>query len=151
MKIRLARKQDKTQVLNLIAELMNTAHKTFGTPMISSGDLPQDVFGELLKRGDVKIFVAEENNNLIGLATLYIIPVMRRIKPRAELEELIVTEKKRGKGIGKKLLEIALKYCKDNNIYSLKLSSYLEMTSAHAFYERLGGKTKERIFRFDIG
>ena len=150
MIIRFAAKKDKKQVLQLIAELMNNAYKMTGKPLISTKDLPQDIFEKLVKRGDVKIFVAEENDKLVGLATLYIIPIMRRTKPRGELEELVVTEDKRGQGIGRKLFEKVLQFCKENNVYSLKLSSYLELTKAHSFYEKLGGKTIERTFRFDI-
>lgn len=150
MKIRFAKKEDKNHVLNLIVELMNNGYKRQGKPLISPKDLPQDMFDKLLKRDDIKIFVAEENKNIVGLATLYIIPLLRRKKPRGELEELVVTKTLRRKGIGKKLLQTVIEYCKKHNIYSLKLSSLVELTNAHAFYIKQGGVMSEKRFRFDL-
>lgn len=150
MKIRLANKNDKEQIISLIVELTNVGRKILGKPAVTIQDLSTNTFEKLLKRNDVKMFVAEENNEIAGLATLYIIDVMRRIKPRAELEELVVTKDKRGKGIGEKLIQSVLTYCKTHNIYALKLSSLLGNKKAHAFYKKQGGKIIEQEFRFDI-
>lgn len=150
MTIRFANPKDKKGVLNLIAELMNHAYKRQGKPQITIADLPQKTFDMLLKRNDFKIFLAEENDSVIGLATLYIIHVLRKTKPRGELEELVVTENMRGKGIGKRLLQAVIDYCRKNNIYSLKLSTLEEAIDNHAFYMKQGGETHEKRFRFDI-
>lgn len=150
MTIRFATKKDKDAVMDLIAELMNNTCKLQGNLLITTEDLPKHMFDELLKRNDVKIFLAEEDNTTVGLATLYIIPLLRRKTPRGELEELVVTKSMRRKGIGKKLLQAVIDYCKEHGIYSLKLSSLIEMTDAHAFYIKQGGMMNEKRFRFDI-
>src|SRR3989344_2953338 len=115
MQIRLARKEDKEAVLSLAAELLNTANEKAGHPLISVSDVGSHVFDQLLSTEYAKIFVAEENNTVVGMATIYILPTLRRKKPQGKLEELVVTKKWRGKGVGKQLFQAALDYCKQHN------------------------------------
>lgn len=91
-----------------------------------------------------------ETGKTVGIATFFIYPVIRRGHYRGQLEEMVVTETMRGKGIGSKLIEPVIAYCKQNNIPTMRLNSGLEFTGAHAFYEKHGGKFTEKMYRFDL-
>lgn len=49
-----------------------------------------------------------------------------------------VTEKSRGQGFGKIMMDKLLKYCKNNNIKKIKLSVYKQNINAIKLYENLG-------------
>ena len=150
MTIRLAKPSDKNQILELVVELANHIYDLTKKPRVSIADLGVRAFDEILKRDDIKFFVAEDKNVLVGFASLYILPNIRREKPKGEIEEFVITKKYRGKGVGKKLFQTVLDYCKSHNVYALKLTSGIELEGAHAFYEKMGGVFTEKLFRFDI-
>ena len=78
------------------------------------------------------------------------LPNIRHGWHRGHIEDFFVTNTERGKGTGTKLLNFIKDYCQQNNIKVIKLDSGNELTAAHKFYEKNGGKTTERFFRFDI-
>ena len=61
-----------------------------------------------------KAFVAEQDGKILGLA-LYYIRYSTWKGSRLYLEDFLVTEKQRGKGIGKLLFERVMKEAKDKN------------------------------------
>ncbi|ADY29574.1 GNAT family acetyltransferase [Cellulophaga lytica] len=100
-----ATKEDMPQVLNLIKELA-LFEKEPEAVEVTVDDLILDGFG------DHKLFhcfVAEANNTVVGLALVY-----NRYStwkgPVLHLEDLIVTLKMRGSGIGTLLLNEVIKY-----------------------------------------
>lgn len=145
MIIRLATSQDKDQVLKLFDEFSS---------MLEAKEKPSQVggaiFDEIISRSDTKIFVAEENGYLQGVATFYLLPNIRHGWHRGHIEDFFVTSTVRNKGVGTQLLSFIKDYCKKNNIIVIKLDSGNELTTAHRFYEKNGGKTTERFFRIDI-
>jgi GNAT superfamily N-acetyltransferase len=145
MIIRLATAQDKNKVLKLFDEF---------SYMFQAKEIPSQVggkiFDEIISREDIKIFIADENGQLQGLVTFYIIPNIRHGWHRGHIEDFFVTKTVRNKGVGTQLLSFIKDYCRQNNIKVIKLDSGNELVNAHKFYEKNGGKTTERFFRFDI-
>ena len=145
MTIRLATAQDKEQVLKLFDEFSS---------MLEAKDKPSQVggviFDEIINGNDTKIFVAEKKGNLLGIVTFYLLPNIRHGWHRGHIEDFFVTNTVRNKGVGTQLLSFIKDYCKKNNIRVIKLDSGNKLTDAHKFYEKNGGKTTERFFRFDI-
>jgi GNAT superfamily N-acetyltransferase len=108
------------------------------------------MFDEIIFRNDTKIFVAEEGDKLMGLATLYILPNIRHGWHRGHIEDFFVSEGVRSNGIGTQIFITVKKFCHDNLIRVIKLDSANDLTKAHKFYMKNGGKQTEKMFRFDI-
>ena len=152
MNIRFANPEDKAQVLNLLDELLTDdalkrGKKPDHTPVIKAGD---QMFDSFLKDDKSKIYVAAEGEEVLGIATFYLFPVLRRGNHRVQLEELVVSEKHRGKGIGTALVKAVKDWCKNNNISTLRINSQVANPEAHKFYENLEGEFSEKSFRFDL-
>ena len=108
--IRKAKKEDCTQILNLIQELA-VYEKAEDQVEISVQDLERDGFGE---NQFYKSFVAQIKNEIIGVAIYY--EKYSTWKGRCiYLEDLIVTENKRGLGAGKALFESVMIEAKKGN------------------------------------
>src|SRR5260221_650164 len=94
MTIRLATSQDKGQALKLFDEFSS---------MLAAKEIPSQVggkiFDEIVSRNDTKIFVAEENGELHGVATFYLLPNIRHGWHRGHIEDFFVTNAVRNKEI----------------------------------------------------
>ncbi len=98
-------KEDMPQVMELINELAKFEHEAHAVE-VTSDDLQRDGFGD---KPLFHCFVAETDNELAGIALVY--PRYSTWKgPVIHLEDLIVTEKMRGSGLGTALLEAVVKY-----------------------------------------
>lgn len=152
MNIRFATNKDKVAVLKLLDELGKEVNKRRGySPHnVEAQKLGGPIFDEIISRKDALIFVAEENGKLVGLVTFYLLPNMRHGYHRGHIEDFVVSKADRGKGIGSRLFDAIKKYCKEKNIKVIKLDSGIDLTDAHRFYEKNGGKFTEKMFRFDI-
>jgi GNAT superfamily N-acetyltransferase len=145
MTIRLATAEDKDQVLSLLDEFSG---------QLAAKEIPSHVggaiFDKIINHDDLYIFVAEEDGKIYGLVTFYMLPNIRHGWHRGHIEDFFVAESVRGKGVGSELFNYVKEYCKEHNIKVIKLDSGNELVDAHKFYEKHGGRTSERFFRFDI-
>ncbi len=152
MEIRLATIKDCKQVISLLDELMLEACRLNKQTPISHTEngVREKFYQEEIQRKDIKIFVAEENKKVVGMAELFIVPILRRGYYQGVIETFVVTENLRGEGIGSKLIQAVFKYCKEKKITVLKLTSDINMKDAHNFYKKHGGKYTEKLFRFKL-
>ncbi|MFT6064776.1 MAG: GNAT superfamily N-acetyltransferase [Paraglaciecola sp.] len=131
--IRRASEEDMQSALNLITELA-VFEKEPNAVEITVDDLIKDGFSEDPK---FKIFVAEEENVIIGIALFY--ERYSTWKGKAiHLEDLMVTESKRKLGAGKALYTAVLKYAHDNNFNRVAWEVIDWNTNAIDFYKSTG-------------
>ena len=103
--IREASPEDMSQVLELVKELADF-EKEGNAVEVTVDDLLKDGFSDPKK---FHCFVAENLGNIVGMALVY--PRYSTWKgPVIHLEDLIVTEKMRGTGLGTALLNEVVKY-----------------------------------------
>lgn len=79
--------------------------------------------------------VAIENNKIIGVLTSELQIKLHRANKQSFIEDLIVDENYRNRGIGKALLQNAVNYAKNNNCEVIELTSYINNEKAHKFYQ----------------
>jgi len=95
---------------------------------------------------NIKYFIAKEEGKIIASCFICIIPNLTRSGKSIGFIENVITDKEyRRKGIGKIIIENAIKYAKEQNCYKIILQSGKQRTDAHRFYETLGfdGKSKK--------
>lgn len=108
--IRRGVKEDAQSVLNLITELAIFENEPHAVE-ITVTDILKDGFSSNPK---FNLFVAEEENNIIGIALFYERYSTWKGKT-IHLEDLIVTKNKRNLGVGKALYTAVLNYAYKNN------------------------------------
>jgi GNAT superfamily N-acetyltransferase len=134
---RLAKKQDMPRVLELIQELAIFEKEPDAVEIILS-DLERDGFGDSPK---FTCFVAEVNNIVEGIALVY--PRYSTWKGEVlHLEDLIVSKKCRGKGLGTQLLDTVVKYGKNKGVKRICWEVIDWNEPAIIFYEKKGAIVK---------
>ena len=133
--IRDARPEDMPRVLELIKELAHF-EKEEEAVEVSSEELVRDGFGE---NELFHCFVAEVDNEIEGMALVY--PRYSTWKgPAMHLEDLIITEKVRGNGLGTALLDSVIKYGHELGVKRISWEVLDWNEPAINFYERKGAK-----------
>ncbi|MCL7765147.1 GNAT family N-acetyltransferase [Polaribacter sp. Z014] len=131
--VRLGEKKDMQSVLNLITELA-VFEKEPDAVEITVEDLINDGFS---KNPQFKVFVAEQENKIIGIALFY--ERFSTWKGKSiHLEDLIVTQSKQKIGAGKALYTAVLKYAHDNNYNRVAWEVIDWNTNAVEFYKSTG-------------
>ena len=131
--IRRGREKDVAAVHGLITELA-IFEKEPNAVEITVDDLLRDGFSSTPK---FKLFVAEQENNIIGIALFYERYSTWKGKT-IHLEDLIVTQSKQKIGAGKALYTAVLKYAHDNNFNRVAWEVLDWNTNAIEFYKSTG-------------
>ncbi|RED44519.1 acetyltransferase (GNAT) family protein [Winogradskyella eximia] len=130
---RLALRQDMPRVLELIQELA-IFEKESDAVEVSVSDLEKDGFGTHPK---FICFVLEVENTIEGIALVY--PRYSTWKGEVlHLEDLIVSEKCRGKGLGTQLLDAVVKHAKQIGVKRVSWEVLDWNDPAIEFYESKG-------------
>lgn len=99
-------------------------------------DPSTDHLHDLFQHAQSAYFVAESDGVVLGGAGIY--PTENLPPDTTELVKVYLLPQARGRGVGKKLLEICLAEAKVRGYGRVYLESFEEMTQAIPLYEKLG-------------
>lgn len=100
---------------------------------------------------DYHVFVATAGGALVGTFALLIMDNLAHLgAPSAVVEDVCVDEGQRRSGIGRAMMEFAMKAATERGCYKLTLSSNLARASAHDFYRSLGFEQHGLSFRVSL-
>ena len=143
--IREIQSEDLERVLELYREGEIGAQESFS---------PEEARAQLAafrKYPSYRVFVAEFDGEIAGTYELLIMDnLAKRGQRSAIVEDVAVTKRHRGRGIGRAMMRHAIELAKDARCYKLTLSSNLNRDDAHAFYGALGFEKHGYSFRVEI-
>ena len=84
------------------------------------------------------ILVAEKEKVIVGIVSILYLQRLNRAKMEMYIPELIVTEKLRYSGIGKKLIQYCMDIAKEKDCYRIRLESGNSRKESHKFYKSIG-------------
>lgn len=102
------------------------------------------------KKENAVRFSAVEGSEELGALYLYLIRNDSHKEPYGFLEDLLVKEEHRKKGIGSMLVKEAIAEAKRLRCYKVIGTSRMARENVHAFYEKLGLKKYGYEFRTDL-
>lgn len=144
MKIETLRSSDWDQVSSIYLEGIRSGHSTFETniPAWEQWDAAHLHFARLVMR---------DGDDVVGWAALS--PTSKREVYRGVAESTVyVTEKQRGKGIGRALLEALIAESEKNGIWTVQASIFPENTASVELHLRCGFREvgrRERIAKLN--
>ena len=95
---------------------------------------------------NIKCYGAVENGTVISTCYCLIIQNLTRLGSSIAFVENVVTDSEyRGQGLGRKVMEMAIEFARENNCYKVILQSASFRKEAHQFYKNLGfdGESKK--------
>lgn len=95
------------------------------------------------------LFLLLDNDTVIGMLTvgIYLSPT----GSKAWIEDVVVDNAYRGRGLGKQLVIHAIDYCKTQSVDTLMLTSKPKRIAANALYQSLGFERKEtNAYKMDL-
>ncbi len=104
----------------------------------------QGELSALLKSSDAALLVArltEEDNAIVGMLTVIVYRVPSGT--RAVVEDVVVSEARRRRGIAKALMQEAIKFSREAGAGNLSLTSNANRVEANLLYQRLGFRKRE--------
>jgi predicted GIY-YIG superfamily endonuclease/predicted GNAT family acetyltransferase len=110
---------------------------------LSISKMPADSFG-------LKIIIANQENQELARAFLYIMQNDLHERPFALLEDVFVESENRGQGLGTQLIKKAISEAKRLNCYKLIATSRYQRRKVHELYLNLGFKDWGQEFRLDF-
>jgi len=131
IQIRKATNEDIPSLLKLYEELQPLDPPIYTDAAIST-------FEQAISRG-VTYFVADNSGRIVGSCYIAIIPnITKQCSPIGFIENVVVISDCRRSGIGRKLMNAAIEYAKEQGCYKVTLQSGIKRAEAHKFYESIG-------------
>ena len=140
IKICEATESDLPSILGLYSEI--------GDAQVLSPDQATATFERMKAYPDYHVYVATIDGTIVGTFALLIMDNLAHLgAPSGVVEDVVVSAKRQGQGIGKQMMQFAMERCRERGCYKMVLSSNLEREAAHRFYESLGFERHGYSFR----
>jgi GNAT superfamily N-acetyltransferase len=137
LKIREAKPADAPRLVELIRELEHD---------VDENSVRKNL-GKLRKLGELPL-VATLDKSVVGLVGRHRMFTVHRPKPVGRIPILVVTEKARGRDIGRMLVDAVEQWCREEGCGMIEVTSNDRRASAHAFYRHMGyERTSIRFFK----
>ena len=95
------------------------------------------------------LFAARVDSRVVGLLTLVVFRIPTAV--RAWIEDVVVDESARGKGVGEALNRAALDEARRRGAKTVDLTSRPSRAAANRLYQRIGFVAREtNVYRYDL-
>jgi N-acetylglutamate synthase-like GNAT family acetyltransferase len=138
---RLADKEDIPQLLPLLAEIMQ--HHGVAPP---ATDKLEAILETILSSSGHSVLVAESQGRLLGMCALIFSYSTWSSALVCELQDVVVTEPRRGESVGRGLVDAAESVARERGCSRLFLLAEAWNLQAHAFYRGLGLAEKTCLY-----
>jgi ribosomal protein S18 acetylase RimI-like enzyme len=144
--IREATESDLPAIGKLLEELTNAVENTEGIDSgIAIGNCEQ-----LLKDGGLHFLVAAREDTPVGFINFAVRQTILHRGPSGLIDELVVGEEHRGRGVGKQLVLAAIEKCRRLRCCEVEVSTEKANLEAKEFYKQCGFEEKGTLFEVDL-
>lgn len=126
-------------------EQVHRLYTQFGSPIpIPVGELGQQAWDKLIDHAGTTVYCVERSLQVIGLATLHILPNMTYgARSYALIENVITAADEQRKGIGSMLLNAVIAAAWDADCYKVMLLTN-QSNGAREFYRKVGFSSEQK-------
>ena len=138
-----------TPVMLASADVLAACHRLI--PQLSSSSAPVSAqeLEEIIESDTTVLFAARSGQEIVGLLTLAIFRIPTGV--RAWIEDVVVDNQARGKGVGDALNRAALAEAERRGAKTVDLTSRPSREAANRLYQRLGFKQRDtNVYRYDL-
>ncbi len=120
-------------------------------PQLSSSNPPPThaELAAIIANDSCDVLVARDGDSIVGSLTLVVFPIPTGI--RAWIEDVVVDESSRGKGVGEALNTFALQRARERGAKTVDLTSRPSREAANRLYQRLGFVARDtNVYRYTL-
>jgi len=131
------------------ADVLAACHRLIPQLSASSAPVSAQELEELIESDTTVLFAARSGQEIVGLLTLAIFRIPTGV--RAWIEDVVVENQARGKGVGEALNRAALAEAERRGAKTVDLTSRPSREAANRLYQRLGFKQRDtNVYRYDL-
>ena len=134
-----------------VADKINLSAVNELLPQLSKSSKPMKLYNldNLVKSNSTFIYFAFNEKEVVGMLSLVVVRIPTGTK--VWIEDVVVDENSRGKGIGRSLMNHALEEAGNLSAKCVDLTSRPNRVAANRLYQSIGFKKREtNIYRFDL-
>jgi len=114
----------------------------------SAQNLDHATLTNIIESDSSHVLIARENEEIFGMLTLIVFQIPTGV--RDWIEDVVVSENARGKGVGRLLIEGAIRLAKENNAKTIELTSRPTREAANRLYQKIGFQQREtNVYRIN--
>lgn len=136
LQIRPMAEEDYRDVYRLYRQLVGT-RRTYRAAAQEEQEFSR-IFRNFFQNPEREAYVATVYNHVIGFVTLYYLDVFHHSGQIASIQELVVTEEFRGRGVGKALVDFVKMKALEKHCRGLEVATDLWQSGAKSFYDKCG-------------
>jgi PhnO protein len=113
--------------------------------LVGNGDYRDEfsrIFQSFFEGKGREAYVADVHQRVIGFVTLYYFDVLHHSGQVASIQELVVTEEFRGRGVGRTLINFVKEKLHEKQCRGLEVATDLLHGGARSFYQKCGLRGK---------
>jgi len=138
-----------TPVMSASADVLAACHRLIPQLSSSSAPISAQELEEVIESDTTVLFAARSGQEIVGLLTLAIFRIPTGV--RAWIEDVVVDNQARGKGVGDALNRAALAEAERRGAKTVDLTSRPSREAANRLYQRLGFKQRDtNVYRYDV-
>jgi len=108
-----------------------------------------ELLEQIITDSNLELWVAKDDGRIVGMATLAIVMIPEG--RRGQLEDIVVDETYRGKGLGEQLSKKLIERARERKISVVTLSSRADRVAANNLYQKLGfEKRQTNVYRLEL-
>ena len=131
------------------ADVLAACHRLIPQLSTSSAPISAQELEEIIQSDTTVLFAARSGQEIVGLLTLAIFRIPTGV--RAWIEDVVVDNQARGKGVGDALNRAALAEAERRGAKTVDLTSRPSREAANRLYQRLGFKQRDtNVYRYDL-
>ena len=136
-------------VMSASADVLAACHRLIPQLSTSSAPISAQELEEIIESDTTVLFAARSGQEIVGLLTLAIFRIPTGV--RAWIEDVVVDNQARGKGVGDALNRAALAEAERRGAKTVDLTSRPSREAANRLYQRLGFKQRDtNVYRYDV-
>ena len=137
LQIRPMAEEDYRDVYRLYRQLVGTGLTYRATATQEQQEFSR-IFQNFFQNPEREAYVAAVYDNVIGFVTLYYLDVFHHSGQIANIQELVVTEEFRGRGVGKALVDFVKNKALEKHCRGLEVATDLWQSGAKSFNNKCG-------------
>lgn len=136
-------------IVDATDDVVTACHRLIPQLSSSSTNISRDELREIVSSDATVLFAARDDGAIVGLLTLAIFRIPTGI--RAWIEDVVVDEHARGRGVGEALNHAAIAEAKRRGAKTVDLTSRPSREAANRLYQRIGFVRRDtNVYRYDV-